>query len=93
MKTIITKYLSPTTHRGSRIKATTSSGISKTVSYDYELNAIPNHKRAVHKLNEQLNWSGEMVQGSPNDYGDLYIWVFVERSERVKLKNDFDLIK
>ena len=93
MKTIITKYLGATNHRGSRIKATTSSGISKTVSYDYELNAIPNHKRAVHKLNEQLNWSGEMVQGSPNDTGDSYIWVFVERSERIRLKNDFDLIK
>jgi hypothetical protein len=93
MKTIITKYLGATNHRGSRIKATTSSGISKTVSYDDELNAIPNHKRAVHKLNEQLNWSGEMVQGSPNDTGDSYIWVFVERSERIRLKNDFDLIK
>ena len=93
MKTIITKYLGATNHRGSRIKATTSSGISKTISYDDELNAIPNHKRAIHKLNEQLNWSGEMVQGSPNDSGSSYIWVFVERSERVKLKNDFDLIK
>jgi hypothetical protein len=93
MQTITTKYLGATNHRGSRIKATTSSGISKTVSYDDELNAIPNHKRAVHKLNEQLNWSGEMVQGSPNDSGDSYIWVFIDGSDRIKLKykDKFDL--
>ena len=76
MQTITTKYLGSTTHRGSRIKATTSSGISKTVSYKHELNQLPNHERAVHKLNEKLNWSGEMVSGSPDDTGDNYIWVF-----------------
>ena len=76
MQTITTKYLGSTTHRGSRIKATTSSGISRTVSYKHELNQLPNHARAVHKLNEQLNWSGEMVSGSPDDTGDNYIWVF-----------------
>lgn len=86
MKTITTKYLGATNYRGSRIKATTSSGISKIVSYDYALNSTPNHENAVHELNKKLGWSGEMIQGSPNDSGDSFIWVFIDGSDRIKLK-------
>ena len=86
MQTITTKYLGATNHNGSRIKATTSSGISKTVSYKHELNQLPNHERAVHELNKKLGWTGEMVSGSPDDTGDNYIWLFIDGSDRIKLK-------
>ena len=84
MQTITTKYLGATNHNGSRIKATTSSGISKTVSYKCELNQLPNHARAVKKLNDKLGWTGCMVSGSPDDTGDNYIWVFIT-SDRIYL--------
>tara|TARA_R110002051_G_scaffold316575_1_gene396390 strand:- start:63 stop:359 length:297 start_codon:yes stop_codon:yes gene_type:complete len=86
MQTITTKYLGSTNYRGSRIKATTSSGISKTVSYKHELNQLPNHERAVHELNNKLGWTGEMVSGSPNDTGDNYIFVFIDGSDKIKLE-------
>ena len=77
MQTITTKYLGPTNHRGSRIKATTSSGISNTISWDYAKGTIQNHERAIHELNLKLSWDGELVGGSPDDKGDSYIWTFV----------------
>jgi hypothetical protein len=75
-QTIKTKYLGATNHRGARIKATTSSGISKTYSYKYEINETPNHALAVKNLSAHLNWDGQMYGGSLDDSGDSYIWVF-----------------
>ena len=85
MQTITTKYLGATNHKGTRIKATTSSGVSKTISYNYEKSSIKNHEWAIHELNLKLAWNGELVGGSPNKSGDSYIWVFVNGSDRVEL--------
>lgn len=75
MQTIQTKYFGPTNYLGSRIKATTESGISTTISYPYELSGVHCHIKAVNALNKKLGWSGDMVAGSTNN-GDGYIFVF-----------------
>ena len=86
MQTITTKYLGATNYRGSRIKATTSSGISKTISWSYAESTLQNHKNAVHELNKQLGWTGTMLEGSPTDSGYKSIWIFLEGSDRIKLE-------
>mgnify|MGYP006108219453 FL=1 len=80
MQTIKTKYLGATNHRGSRIKATTSSGISKTMSYDHELNQVPNHFRVARELIKELGWSGEYAMGSDGNSGDGYVFVNTDDS-------------
>jgi hypothetical protein len=40
---IVTRYLSPTNHRGSRIKATSASGRSATLAWNHELSVRENH--------------------------------------------------
>lgn len=82
MQTITTKYLSPTTHRGARIKAATSSGISKTISYPYELSGVECHIKALRELNKQLDWSGDMTYSS-TDTG--YIFSFVDNDAIITL--------
>jgi len=61
MQMIKTKYLSPTTHKGARIKATTSMGKSKTISYPYELSGSDCHAQAVKELAQDLEWHGDMI--------------------------------
>lgn len=49
MQAIHTKYLPPTNHRGSRIKATCERG-TFTVPYPYDLSGDEVHRYAVHAL-------------------------------------------
>lgn len=77
---ILTKYLPPTNSRGARIKATSASGLSVTIPYEYELSGVDLHAVAVKKLCEKLNWSGELVAGG-TDVG--YAFVFIVDSFRV----------
>lgn len=68
-QTISTKYLPATNTRGSRIKAMTTSGISKTVGYKYELNTDQNHIEAAKALFNELDWKGEIAVGAtPKGY-------------------------
>ena len=63
MQAIETKYLPATNTRGSRIKATTASGISATVPYPHELSGMECHWEAARVLVKRLGWSGEYVCG------------------------------
>jgi len=47
---VLTKYLGPTNSRGSRVKATSGSGKTATVSWDSELDAHHNHAAAATSL-------------------------------------------
>ena len=72
-----TKFLGPTDHRPARVKATTISGKSVTLSWDHALNMDENHARAAQSLIEQMNeigggWSGNWTGG--ND-GNGYVFV------------------
>ena len=53
MQAIITKYLPTTNSRGSRIKATCSSG-SVTIPYPYELSGQAVHRAAAEALAAKL---------------------------------------
>lgn len=58
MQAILTKYLSPTDTKGSRVKATCGAG-SVTVSWDYGLSIENNHAAAAKELIRQLGWTDE----------------------------------
>jgi len=55
LQAIETKYLGPTNHRGSRVKASCEAG-QTTVSWDYSLNVVENHARAATHLCRRLGW-------------------------------------
>lgn len=64
MQAIETKYLPPTNTRGSRIKATSASGLSVTVPYPHELSGMECHWEAARALVAKLGWGdSEYVAG------------------------------
>lgn len=75
MIAIHTKYISPTNTRGSRIKAYTanwgsSKGFNVTIPYDYALNDVALHFKAVKALVEKnkLDWDlSDMRYGDSAD--------------------------
>jgi len=78
MQTIITKYLGPTNHRGSRIKARQSASYagtpkSITIGWDYSLSTEHNHKAAAIAFAAKMGWHGEWVGGSGG--GESYVFV------------------
>lgn len=76
MQAISTKYLPCTERRGSRIKATTASGISVTLPYPHEFSGMEAHWPAAKALVEKLGWSaGEYVGGGTRDG---YVFVAME---------------
>ena len=50
---IVTKYFGPTNHKPSRIKATTSSGLTHWQSWDHSLDVSLNHARAAKRCFEK----------------------------------------
>ncbi len=79
---ITTKYLGPTNHRGSRVKATCDAG-SLTVSWDYALNVESNHAAAVIALAKELGWSGPWHLG-----GTKTGYVGVQITEHTQIKSN-----
>ena len=77
---ITTKYLGPTNHRGSRVKATCDAG-SLTVPWDYALNVEDNHAAAVNALAAKLDWKGRWHLGGTKTG---YVGVQVDKYTRIK---------
>ena len=70
---ITTKYLGPTNHRGSRIKAQAAAG-SITIPYDYSGNDDSVHAKAAKALADKFGWSGLWIAGGlPSDDGNVYV--------------------
>lgn len=71
---ITTKYLGPTNHRGSRVKATCEAG-SVTVEWDHALNSSGNHAAAASALLTKLRWAGHYVGSGigPGAYAFAYV--------------------
>lgn len=80
MQAITTKYLGPTNHRGSRIKASAAAG-SITIAWDHALDVSANHVRAARALAEKLEWRGTWRAGS-TELLDGAAYVFVCDSSR-----------
>lgn len=74
MQAITTKYFGPSNVRGSRIKATSGSGLSVTISCPDELNMDAAHKSAAQALCDKLKWNGKLIGGGLKDGG--YAFVF-----------------
>ena len=80
MQTIITKFISATDTRGSRIKASFASGgandnrPSVTIPYPHEDSGAACHWQAAKILVERMGWHGrEFTSGALNDG---YVFVF-----------------
>lgn len=61
---IETKYLGPTNTKGSRIKATSGSGLTLTIGYHHDLNSEQNHRLAAQLLCEKYKWPTDLIGGS-----------------------------
>lgn len=58
---ITTKFMGPTNTKGSRIKATSASGKSKTVRWEYAADVDSNHEEAARVLAIQMIRDGACV--------------------------------
>lgn len=75
-QSITTKYIGPTNARGSRVKATSSSGLSVTLMWDHALDVNGNHASAARALCRKLGWSGRLaVGGAPKGTGNVFVFV------------------
>lgn len=78
-QSINTKYFGATDRRGARIKATSSSGWSRTVGYDDNLSTDGNHNAAAVALCKRLDWTGRLAVGGGRK-GDGNVYVFIDAS-------------
>lgn len=74
MKAIQTKYLGPTTFRGSRVKAWDSDNNSVTLSWDHALNTEANHRSAANALCLQMNWACSSLIGGWIKTGMVFVF-------------------
>lgn len=88
MHAIQTKYLSATNTRGARIKATLSEEGSITISYDYAISDVSNHRAAALALLEKLyaadtdagikaavnRWRWKFATGTLADGSYAHVW-------------------
>lgn len=63
MNAIITKYLSPTATKGSRIRASDSDGNKIIVPLEYGCSVAEAHLGAAYALCAKMNWLGYLAQG------------------------------
>lgn len=71
---IVTKFLGPTNHKGSRIKAKCEAG-QLTVAWDYAKDTGGNHKAAAQALLKQLGWDDRPFFGGALPTNDGYAFV------------------
>jgi hypothetical protein len=66
MNAITTKFLGPRNFKGARIRATTASGKSLTIPYNYE-GGHQVHATAALELARKLGWTGTLIEGGTKD--------------------------
>ena len=78
MIAIHTKYMGPTNTRGACIKAYTGSGFSVTVPFDYSLDGVELHFKAVTALiaRHHLDWSTDGMRYGDSSDGKGYSFCF-----------------
>lgn len=77
---IETKYHGATNTKGSRISATSASGIKVYIDYPHELSGVDCHAKAAEKLALKLDWLklGEEFEGKYIAGGTRSGYVFVQ---------------
>lgn len=75
MQAIYTKFLSETDTKGKRIKARTTSGISKTVDWDDSVDAYDNHKLAMAALHDKMEWKWVRFVHTASIKDDGYVFI------------------
>lgn len=78
---IITRYIGPTDTKGSRVRATSASGLTLTLGWDSALGSEENHRAAALALANKHNWLNR-----PNTYlvsgglktGNAYVIIEIE---------------
>ena len=93
MQTIITKYLGPTNHRGSRVKARQSASYagapkSITVDWDYSLSTEQNHRAAAIAFAAKMGWEGEWVGGDNGSTGYSFVNASAAHDERMTFNQE-----
>ena len=81
MQAIVTKYLGATNTKPSRIKATSASGLSVTISYPHELTSDDAHKRAALALCQKYNWPNELLGGGLSNSQE--VWVMIPKGYKL----------
>ena len=71
MQAILTKFIAPTDHRPSRIKATCQAR-SLTLSWEHAWNPDGNHRAAAQALATQLGWHGRWISGDLPDGASVW---------------------
>ena len=63
---VISTYHGPTNHNGSRITVRRADGGGKriTVSWDYSLDGMKNHAKAITAYLEMMQWEGSWIVGA-----------------------------
>ena len=84
---IETKYLGPTDHRGSRVRAKCQAG-SVTLSWDHALDTVANHAAAARALIRKLGWDNRdwyaLVRRTENNPA-AYVFVQADPLSRLEL--------
>jgi hypothetical protein len=78
MQAIVTKCISPSDTKGSRIKATCDAG-SITIPYPHALSGDAVHAKAAMALVHKMGWHADSRSwacgGLPNQAGYVFVWV------------------
>lgn len=84
MQYIKTKYLCPTNHKGSRIKATASGGQTLTIPYDHALNVDDLHTKAAMALAARLGWCADKYACGRDDNGHVFVPVTYANTHKLE---------
>lgn len=77
MQAIVTKFLGATDPKPSRIKATSASGLTVTISYPHELSSDDAHRLAAQKLCDKHGWTNALLGGGLSNSEE--VWVMIPR--------------
>ena len=74
MKAITCKYLGPTNHKGSRIKAYDFDNNQITIPFDYGLSDYDLYKSAAYALCDKMNWTNNGMTGGGVKDGMVFVF-------------------
>lgn len=87
VQAITTKFIGPSNHRGSRIRAKAAAG-SIIVAYNSGWSTDRNHDEAAHALCRKFGWRGTYIRGGmPDECGNVYVATLDGRADGFTVSN------